>query len=199
MTLSFKAIGLTFLLAFCATVALLGQPDDGVIHYHELVPLGADCFAVQGPKWHHVLSMLVSAESTEFQGMTAKGTEHQRALYAADGHVIARYPGRVAFRVTASFRTSLVDLPPFPVKTAADQNSYLLRLKFRLVIFHGLHETVVKPTSVEMIGAPAEMPYDERVYRITADLARIPIADRVVLYVFDPDGNRLTKFHLDLM
>lgn len=199
MTFSLKAIGLAFLLVVGGSVALLGQSVDGTVRYQELVPLGADCFNVQGHKWHQNMSLLGSAESNLFQGLTARGSLHQRALYTPDGRQVAKYPGRVVFRVTASFRTALIDTPPFPVTTADDPNDYLLKLKFRLVVFHGLHQTVIHPDSIEMIGVPAEMPYNERVYRITAELANIPIADRVVLYVLDPSGQRLTKFHLDLM
>lgn len=198
VTLWLKAIGFALVLLMGSPLALIAQSGDATIHYQELVPLGAECFAVHGPKWRHVMSLLGSAESAQFQGMSARGTLHQRGLYTADGRRIANYPGRVVFRVTASFRTALIDMPPFLVTTREGENDYLLNLKFRLVVFHGLQQTLLH-SSVEMIGVPAEMPYDERVYRITTDLSGISVADRVVLYVLDPSGARLTKFHLDLM
>ena len=45
---------------------------------------------------------------------------------------------------------------------------------------------------------PAEVSYDERIYRIRFNLGRIPIDDRIVLEVFSPTGERLSKFHVDL-
>jgi hypothetical protein len=193
-----NAIGLTLFLVFSG-MALIGQSSDATIHYQELVPLGATAFAINGSTWHGTLSLLGSAESVQFNGMTARGPEHQRALFTAAGQRIANYPGRVAFRVTATFRRPLLDPDPFPVKTSEEENSYLLGLRFRLVVFHGLRQKVIAPASVEMIGVPPEMPYDERIYRIVADLGEIPVLDRIVLEVHSPDGARLCKFHLDLM
>jgi hypothetical protein len=43
------------------------------------------------------------------------------------------------------------------------------------------------------------MPYDERIYRIGFDMGKIPIQDRVVMEVLTPTGQRLCKFHLDLL
>jgi hypothetical protein len=50
-----------------------------------------------------------------------------------------------------------------------------------------------------MIGVPADVPYDERVYRINFALDKLPITDRCVLEVLSPTGERLTKFHFDLL
>ena len=67
------------------------------------------------------------------------------------------------------------------------------------MIFDGLRQIVVQPDSVEMIGMPGEVPYDERIYRVAVDLENIPLTNRVVLEVRDPDGERICKFHLDLI
>ena len=66
-------------------------------------------------------------------------------------------------------------------------------------MFDGLRQTIVKPESVEMIGVPGELSSDERIYRISADLSKFPLRDRVVLEVHDPNGGRICKFHLDLI
>ena len=50
-----------------------------------------------------------------------------------------------------------------------------------------------------MIGVPADVAYDERVYRISFSGQKIPVSDRCILEVLSPTGERLTRFHFDLL
>jgi hypothetical protein len=50
-----------------------------------------------------------------------------------------------------------------------------------------------------MIGVPSDISYDERIYRVTFNLNQMPITDRFVLEVRSPEGNRMAKFHFDLL
>ena len=167
--------------------------------FHSLIPLGADAYSLQGEQWKGVMTLMASAENNGFEGMERRKVQERAVLFTNDGRKIEHYPGKINFRVTASFRTRFPDASPFPLGAPGDQNSYLLQLKFRVVVFDGLRQTVVKPDSVAMIGVPEEMEYDERIYRVSVDLSRFPMRDRVVLEVHDPDGGRICKFHLDLM
>lgn len=198
MTLRPKAIAVPLIALLASVMASFGQSKQELVRYHELVPLGAQTFNVQAPKWHGVMALLASAESPQFEGMQATGASSKARLLASDGTPLAHYP-RVVFRLTASFRSKFVENDPFHITASGDQNDYLLKLRFRIVAFHALRQSVIKPESVQMIGVPANVPYNERVYRITANLQKIPVADRVVFEVFDPSGVRLCKFHLDLM
>jgi hypothetical protein len=45
-----------------------------------------------------------------------------------------------------------------------------------------------------MIGVPADVPYDERVYRITIKAGDLPISDRFIIEVDSPQGVVLTHF-----
>jgi hypothetical protein len=45
-----------------------------------------------------------------------------------------------------------------------------------------------------MIGMPADLPYDERVYRININAGNLHITDRVVVEIFSPEGKLLTHF-----
>ena len=182
------------------SVASFSQlPVEKMVRYHELVPLGTQTFTVQGNKWKGLLALLASAESPQFEGMKATDQDQRPRLVAADGTPFVSYPSRVVFRLTASFRADFIDSEPFSVTSSNDKNDYLLNLKFRIVAFHGLQQTIVEPSSVELIGVPAEMRYNERIYRVAVDLAKVPITDRVVFEVYDPAGTRLYKFHLDLL
>jgi hypothetical protein len=57
----------------------------------------------------------------------------------------------------------------------------------------------IQPDSVEMIGVPADIAYDERIYRVRFNVDQLPVTDRCVLEVLLPDGERLTRFHFDLL
>ena len=57
----------------------------------------------------------------------------------------------------------------------------------------------VAPVSVQLIGVPQDVPYDERVYRVTFDVGDLLVTDRCVLMVLSPDGERLTRFHFNLL
>ncbi|MGH9523195.1 MAG: hypothetical protein ACRD3E_11760 [Terriglobales bacterium] len=198
MTRWSKAIAVPVLLFIVSGMASFGQSIPAAAHYHELVPLGAQTFVVQAPKWHGLLALLASADSPQFEGMQASDGDHAPQLLNADGTPMAHYP-RVTFRLTASFRSNFNEPEPFRVIASGNENDYLLKLKFRIVAYHGLRQTVLPPESVEIIGVPAAMPYQERIYRVIVDLEKIPVSDRIVFEVFDPSGARLCKFHLDLM
>jgi hypothetical protein len=45
-----------------------------------------------------------------------------------------------------------------------------------------------------MIGVPADVPSDERIYRITLNNVRLPITDRLVVEILTPQGEVLTHF-----
>jgi hypothetical protein len=185
-------------LLVLSAIALFAE-DTPEMHFHSLVPLGSEAYQLQGEKWKGIVTVLGSAENPEFEGMVRREIQNRAELFSADGERMRTYPERIAFRITASYRTHVTDPSPFPFNTSVDMNDYLLCLRFRVVVFHGLRQTVVHPEAVEMIGMPGEVPYDERIYRVTVNLEDVPLTDRVVLEVRDGDGERVCKFHLDLI
>jgi hypothetical protein len=50
-----------------------------------------------------------------------------------------------------------------------------------------------------MIGMPADVPYDERIYRITVNAENLPITDRLVIEIISPQGQVLTHFPFSLL
>ena len=77
---------------------------------------------------------------------------------------------------------------------ADDPQQLLLKLKFRIRAYNALEVREIEPQSIEMIGMPAEVPYDERVYRININAAKLPITDRLVVEIYSPQGELLTHF-----
>jgi hypothetical protein len=165
--------------------------------YHSRIPLGSDVFSVQ--PWGSVLTVLASVNSPHFEGWRRQQFGERRRLVNASGQPVRHYPEHLEFRVSTGTRTMLSDTQPFPITTTLGANDYLLHLRFRLKIFHGLRQTMVMPESTVMIGVPADIPYGERIYRVSFDLDQVSIEDRVVLEVLAPSGERLCKFHLDLL
>lgn len=197
MFLRHNAIRLASLLLLGA--ALSAQTPASDVRYHALVPLGGEAFELQGDKWKALITLLASAENQQFEGMVRRQVERHDALFSPDGTRLEFYPEHLSFRVTASFRTRMMEASPVRISANVDPNDYLLHLQFRVVVFDGLRQTVVEPENVEMIGMPGEVPYDERIYRVSVDLPHTPLRDRVVLEVRGPDGDRICKFHLDLI
>jgi len=59
--------------------------------------------------------------------------------------------------------------------------------------------SVIEPELVQMIGVPADIAFDERIYRINFNVEQLPVTERFVLEVMSPEGERLTRFHFDLL
>ena len=87
-----------------------------------------------------------------------------------------------------------MDRPMASVDVSDEPHELPLNLKFRILAYNALenHENV--PESVEMIGMPADVPYDERVYRINLNNVDLPITARLVVEIRTPKGELLTHF-----
>ena len=178
------------------TIAVSRRARTASIRYQARVPLGWESFKVRSSGICFYL--LGTVESPKFDGWQKVTVKDRSHLYDASGQPVRVYPEEMQFRITASAREKLLENQPFTIASAIPMNDYLLHLRFRLKVFHGVEWRIVRPASVEAIGMPAEVSYDERIYRIRFNLGRIPIDDRIVLEVFSPTGERLSKFHVDL-
>lgn len=199
-----SAFPITVLAAILFCLAPAGSASDPASSaptveflYHSLIPLGNEAFTVQ--PWNSVLTVLASAENPEFEGWRRESVGDRHRVVDAAGRTVRLFPEHLDFRVTLGTRTRLADDLPFTVRTAMSENDYLLSVRFRLKVFHGLRQKVVPASSVVLIGVPADLPYNERIYRVSFDVDDIPMSDRIVLEVLSPGGDRLCKFHLDLL
>jgi hypothetical protein len=172
------------------------DPDEWT--FHSLMPLG---FAPLTLKPSNTgLTLMATAESPLFEGWHRTVRNGRRALMDSAGTPVQAFPGSVDFRVTASTRSDRV-MPfdkPDPI-SAPDANAWLKNLTFRLKIFHGLDAQELEPTAMKNLGVPLDVPYDERIYLVSFDLHDIPASYRLVLEVFGPDGERVGRFHLELL
>ncbi len=197
---------LAYLAGYAALVLMLSWPANAAdavrpyspteYDFHSVVPLGFDAIRLEPA--NRTVYLLASAESADFDGMRRIEQGSMVRVLAADGTPVRHYPDVVRFRVTATTRgPKMSDVDPYPIDSKIALEDYLLGLRFRVKVFRGLKMTELEPDAVRMIGMPAEMPYDERIYEVSFALGRVPLADRLVLEVLSPDGIRLTKFHLE--
>lgn len=161
------------------------------------LPLGAEQITLQ-PSGKKFL-LLGCIEDQRFNRLEVSRVQKSPFVIDAAGEVWRNYPKQVTFRVTASaIEPTLLSVDSYSVNESGDMNSFLLGLHFRLKSFRGLHMTELQPSSVSLIGVPADIPYGERVYRVSFDTGEFPVDSRLVMEVLSPQGQLLTRFHLEL-
>ena len=165
--------------------------------FHATTPAGYDVLRIKPGE--AVVSFLGLIECPELEGAQQVGDGTTGQIVNADGKVLKNFPQHFSFRVTASLRKTVLLDPTDAIEFTQDPRDLLLKLKFQLKTYRGLNARVVQPDSVQMIGVPADILYDERVYRVSFTVNNLPVSDRCVLEILSPDGVRLTKFHFDLL
>ena len=191
-----------------ATLAAMGgtqvagaapQNSDSEFEFHSVVPLGMEPIRLEPAG--DLIALFASADGPEFEGLRRTGAGSSAELLRADHSRVRHYPRQLTFRVTATKRFLL--LPgtdtPFPIETNTALNDFLLGLRFEVKVFNGLEARTLEPISARLIGVPADVPYTERIYRVTFELNDVPISQRVVLEILTPEGDRMCKFNLDLI
>lgn len=198
------------LLAKALTLLLVVAPLSGsgsekvctdqhtVLQYRFPLPLGADGYFVE--RLHRPFFLLASADDPGVQNVSITRAHLGGSVKTPDGSELRHYPDQTTFRVTASaLDPALLTTDLEPVAYDGDMNSLLLNLNFRLKVYRALQMKMIKPVRVVQIGMPADVPYDERVYRVSFDTSDIPVDARLVLEVLSPTGDRLSRFHFELL
>lgn len=165
--------------------------------FHSSIPAGYDVLRIQPTG--AVLSFLGLIECPELEGaqQIAEGTNAK--IIDADGKRLIYFPRNFSFRITATLRKTVLAEPTDSFDIPEDPKDLLLQLKFRLKTYHGLATREIQPESVQIIGVPADVPAEERIYRVNFSVDDMPVSDRCVLEVLSPSGERLTRFHFDLL
>jgi len=145
------------------------------------------------------LSLLGLIECPELEGALRLSEGEHARLISAGGESITTFPRHFSFRVTASLRKVVISEPEDVVTTTEQPQDFLLKVKFRLRAFDGTHVREIQPESVQLIGVPQDVPYDERIYRINFKEKDLPVTDRLILDVLSPDGHSLTHFTFGLL
>src|SRR3954463_11648923 len=191
-------------LAFISCLHLTGSaegPKSGpppTMLFRSPLPLGADGYLLT--PLNRRFFLMASADNPEFNMCRVTRVHLGGTVVGADGTQMRHYPQQLTFRVTASaIESDLLTSDIDSVKYSGDLNSFLLGMHFRLKVYRGLKVSVINPEHVHMIGVPADQPFEERVYKVAFDTNELPLNARLVLEVTGPNGERLSRFHLEML
>jgi hypothetical protein len=164
---------------------------------HATVPAGYEIIQLQPSG--AVVSLLGLVECPEIEGAQHVAEGLQSRIQLANGAELRHFPRRFSFRVTASLRKTVIDPPSSSLSVSQDPAEFLLGLRFKLRAYNALVSTEMNPESVSMIGVPADIPYDERVFRVSFDVGDRAVTDRFVLEIYSSTGERLGRFSFELL
>ncbi len=193
---------ITILLSLSTAVPLLAQLPSSdtpsrIFWMKTPLPLGAEQINLK-PSGRRFL-LLGCIEDQRFNRLQVSRVQNSPFVIDAAGQVWTNYPDEITFRVTATaIDSGVMQVDSDNINESGDLNSFLLGLHFRLRSFRGLHMTELHPSSVKLIGVPADVPYEERVYRVSFNTGKFPVDDRLVMEVLSPKGQLLSRFHLEL-
>ena len=172
-----------------ATTDAVTDPDQSL---RGMIPAGYKVIQLEpsGTK----VSLLALIECPQIQGAHHVSQGLNSRIVLPNGSKLQRFPRQFSFRVTASLRRMVLDPPTSWVTLRSDPENLLLNLKFKLRDYDALVSKEIEPEAVRMIGVPADVPYDERVFRVNFDIGNRPVTDRLVLEVYSPDGKQIGKF-----
>jgi hypothetical protein len=146
------------------------------------------------------LSLLALIECPEIEGALHVAEGLNATIISAEGVPLKHFPRDFSFRITASLRKTVLEPPESTIVTAEEPRQFLLKLGFRLKIYDGLDMREVEPKTVTLIGVPADIGYDERIFRLTFDVGGdLPLSDRLILEALSPQGESLTHFCFGLL
>lgn len=174
-----------------------GQERDDVWPFHSPAPAGYTVVLLQPS--HAEVSFLGLIECPQMEGVQRVSDGMRASLISPEGLPVRKFPRQISFRLTATLRKTLLDSPSEAVLTHEDPRQFLLKLRFKLKIYHGLDRRSIFPQSVKMLGMPADLPYDERIYRVNFALDNVPVSDRLVLEILSPHNEVLTHFTFGLL
>jgi hypothetical protein len=198
LAFSLLAVIATAQLAWSQSKFASDDDSNDIYWYKAPLPLGADGFRLEPA--HREFYVLSCVEDRRFNRLQVSRVRKSPFVIDASGDVWKNYPSEVTFRVTATA------MDPGSLKSDIDKinepgdlNSFLLGLSFRLKVFEGLTMRVIKPSAIHMIGVPSDVPFEERVYRVSFATGDFPVDARLVMEVISPGGKLLSRFHLELL
>ena len=184
--------GILLIVAGLALAAPARNASKSAVGLRSNIPVGYDVLVLKPSK--ATLSLIGLIECPELEGAQHVSEGSHAKLISSDGSTVKEFPQHFSFRITASLKKVFLDGPVASIELPDDPQQLLLHLKFRVRAYHGLEVREVEPQSIEMIGVPADVPYDERVYRININAENLPITDRLVVEIFSPEGKLITHF-----
>jgi hypothetical protein len=184
------------LITTFVAVAAAGQLETGP-GLHTAMPAGSTVVRLE-PSGAD-LAVLGLIECPEIEGARHVSEGMNSRIVSADGATLQHFPRHFSFRITVSLRKTLIEGPADTIMTQDDPQHFLLNLGFKLRVYHGLETHELPAHAVELIGVPADIPYDERVFRLSFEVENLPVTDRVVLVILSPQDVPVTHFAFALL
>lgn len=189
-------------IAFLLVLVILAAPgwpaaSPELAPMRSMIPAGYEIVRLQPSG--AVVSLLGLVECPEIEGAQHVSEGLQSRIQRPDGAELRHFPRHFSFRITASLRKTVIDPPSSSLNFSQDPEEFLLGLKFRLRAYDALVAKELSPESVTMIGVPADIPYDERVFRVNFDVGDRAVTDRFVLEVYSATGERVGRFSFELL
>jgi hypothetical protein len=191
-------LGLMLILALAAPCGSLDSVNSKPgSNFHSAIPAGYKVVTLKPSGATVSLMGLIECPDVEGAQLVSQGLNAR--VISAQGVPMRYFPRNFSFRVTATLRKTLIEPPDGEVVSDEVPQQFLMKLWFRLKAYDGLEMHEIQPVSVTMIGVPAEIPYDERIFRVSFDVANLPITDRLILETLSPEGEPITHFPFVLL
>jgi hypothetical protein len=181
-------------LLLCATVACAQQLASR--RYTPLEHLDNDTVVLK--KTRETLTFLGTWIAPDLAKYERVYTQQGTYIRSIDGQRLMHYPEKMTLRITIGNKTVLHEQKPMEYDTDLSAEELAKQARFRLRIYKGLEYRFVEPQSVRMIGVPKDVPYNERIYMVEFALKHVPIEDRLVIEVLDPNDKRMAKFGISM-
>lgn len=188
---------LTLVVVLASVMAPAGTNLKSGPGLHSAMPAGYEVVTLKPSGVN--LSLMGLIECPELEGAQQVLQGSRSKLVSADGERIEKFPRHFSFRITASLRKIVLDGPVSSVNIADTPQDLLLKLRFRVKAYNGLDVREIVPQSIELIGMPADVSYDERVYRVDVNIDDAPITTRFVIEILSPQGELLTHFPFSVL
>jgi hypothetical protein len=187
------------IMIIAASLALPAIPQSTQQHrFLARMPLDSEIIQLMPAK--QKFTIMLTWDCREMEDWQLLRSPGKTVIKDTEGNEVHYYPRELRFRFTISGNTKFkLERKALEYETALGPQTFIDQLSFRLKRFEGLEVTDFDPVRAEIIGVPADIPYDERIYVIVFKVPKIPIEDRFALEVLDVEGNRVAKFPFFLM
>jgi hypothetical protein len=191
MWLLLRRLGLIFALVGLACA----QDRSG--RFTDLEHLDNDC--VKLTKTGETLNFLATWIAPELKNYERVSEGNRRLVRTIDGEPVKHYPEKMTLRISVGNKTKVEGTKALDFDTVYSAQDLAKNLHFRLRVYNGLEYRQIEPVSAKIIGVPADIPYDERIYLVEFLLDNVPVENRLMIEVLDPQNTRVTRFSISML
>jgi hypothetical protein len=184
-------------LGFVLAVGSLVSAQDRTARFTDLEHLDNDC--VKLSKTGETLNFLATWIAPELKNYERVSDGSRRYIRTTDGQRVRQYPEKMTLRVSVGNKSKVEGTKPLELDTTYSAQELAKNLHFRLRVYDGLEYRQIEPASAKIIGVPADVPYDERIYLVEFLLDKIPVENRLMIEVLDPQNTRVTRFSISML